>query len=57
MQGSTTWAGPAVKVEGPVPSTWFVSVVTSCLPVTLAGSQYCNTGQDPAACWVSARRG
>lgn len=57
MQGSATCAGPAVKVEGPVPSMWLVSVVTFCLLATLAASQYCNTGQDPAACWVSARRG
>lgn len=52
MQGSGRLA---VKGKGPAPSTWLVSVVTSCLLATLAASWYCNTAQDPAAYWISVR--
>lgn len=55
MQGSATHAGPVVRGKGPVPSMWLASAVISCLLATLAASQYCNTGQDPTAYWVSAR--
>lgn len=55
MQGSATQAEPVVRGKGPVPSMWLVSAVISCLLATLAASQYCNTGHDPAAHWVSAR--
>lgn len=54
MQGSTRHAGPAVKGKGPVPSTWLISVVISCLLATHAVSLYCDTGQGPAAYWISA---